>query len=116
MRRGTALDIASAPVYWIRIGSTVSRTLPIMLFSIDVSRRAIFCRTDSCPFSSCHDSISLRSILHSIDSVLLPIKAGRLALVELATGNAPVDPLFLIHLPLIDHRSVRLCRNETRQE
>jgi hypothetical protein len=44
--------------------------------------------------------------------VLLLLQPSGFPLIQLAAGNSFIDPLFLIRLPLIDHRRVRLgiCR------
>jgi hypothetical protein len=88
-------------------------TLAIVLFTRNVAWSTILRCADPCPFFSCHNIVGVRSILHAIDPILLPVESTGLSSIELPTGNSLVDTLFLIHLSLVNHRSFRLSIDET---
>jgi len=80
--------------------------LPVVLLARNVARSLILSCADPSPFPSCDDSVRLGPMLHAIDAVLLPLQTLGLSRIQLSALNSLVNPLFLIHLPLIDPRRV----------
>jgi hypothetical protein len=91
-------------------------SLSVVFLPRNVTRRALLGRADPSSFPSRDDSVRLCFILHMVDAVLLPLKAIGLPLVELAAGDSSIDPLFLIHLALIDNRGLGLREGRTARQ
>jgi hypothetical protein len=72
-----------------------------------MARGAILGRTDPGPLLFRYDAIGLCPVFHLVDVFLLLVQPVCFSLVQLPTCNPLIDPLFLIRLPLINHR--RFC-------
>lgn len=62
--------------------------LRVVLLTSNVAGGPILRGMEAGPLPSGDDSIGLRLIFHTVDAVLLAIQAGRLALGQLAAGDA----------------------------
>lgn len=91
-------------------------TLAIVFFSQDMPRGPILRSADPSPFFSCHNIVGVRSILHSIDPILLPVEPTGLPSIELPSSDPLVDSLLLIHLSLVKDWSFRLSIHDTVQQ
>jgi hypothetical protein len=85
--------------------------LTIVLLASDLARGAILCRANSSPLLFCHDAIGRCSIFHPVDVPLLFIQPMSFSFVQLSTRSPLIDPLLLVHLPLIDHRGFGLGKD-----
>jgi hypothetical protein len=82
--------------------------LAIMFFASDVPWGMILSMADSGSLFVGHDAIDLGPVFHLVHMALLLIESIRLPLIQLPTGNPSIDPLFLVGLPMIDVRRLRL--------
>jgi len=86
--------------------------LAIVLLVSDMARGAILCRDNPGTLLFRHDAIGLCPAFHLVDVFLLLIQPVCFSLVQLPTRNPLIDPLFLIRLPLIDDRRIRLGKHQ----
>jgi hypothetical protein len=82
--------------------------LSVMLFARDMARRMVLRMSNLDSFFLGHRPVDLRLVFHVIDMALLLVQAGGFLLIQLPAGNAFIDSLFLIGLPLIDARRLSL--------
>jgi len=87
--------------------------LAIVLLAGDMARGAILCRDNPGTLLFRHDAIGLCPVFHLVDVFLLLIQPVCFSLVQLPTRNPLIDPLFLIRLPLIDDRRIRLGKRRS---
>jgi len=85
----------------------VPLSLAVVLLAGDMAGCARLCRANPGPLLFRHDAIGLCPVFHLVDVFLLFTQPVCFSLVQLPTRNPLIDPLFLIRLPLVDHR--RLC-------
>ena len=91
-------------------------TLSIVLLAGNVTRRAILGRTDPGTLFGGHHSVRVGSVLHPVDTILLPLKTIGFPPIQLPARNPLINSLLLIHLTLIDDRSLGLCEGYTARQ
>jgi hypothetical protein len=91
-----------------QIDLPVPIALSVMLFARDLARRMVLRMSNLDSFFLGHRPVDLRLVFHVIDMTLLLVQAGGFLLIQLPAGNAFIDSLFLIGLPLIDARRLSL--------
>jgi hypothetical protein len=76
--------------------------LPVVLLAVDVLAGLVLGLVQTRSLSLGDRAVGLGLVFRAVDGVLLTLESTRLALVELAAGDALVNALFLIGLALVD--------------
>ena len=86
------------------------RALSVMLFTSNVPGCLVLPMPNLAELLVRDHAIGLCFVLHVVNIILLLVQPGGFILIQLPAGNALIDALLLIGLPLVDTRRLSLSR------